>query len=217
MASSSNLGGGRVNVIPAGLRSMIRMGADRNSQVVIKIKSSETAGDLTRSRRFEGCGAILGLFYCARPSISGACAMTTSRTSPGLPRGDCGYRHRGTPERPGFADGGRGRRSGRACAYALWQSLPAFYEFTGTSYPKTKRRFTVTDAPCTAIVGIWRSGGGNQPDAFAMLTIAPGPDVVPIHSRQVVVLRPDNWRAWLVLTLEAPEQSGLFRFGQLSG
>jgi putative SOS response-associated peptidase YedK len=80
-----------------------------------------------------------------------------------------------------------------------------FYEFTGTSYPKTKHRFTLNDAPCLAIAGIWRPGNGNQPDAFAMLTTAPGPDVVPIHNRQVVVLRPADWRAWLDLSMPEAE------------
>jgi putative SOS response-associated peptidase YedK len=32
-----------------------------------------------------------------------------------------------------------------------------FYEFTGTGYPKTKHRFTLNDAPCMAIAGIWRT------------------------------------------------------------
>jgi putative SOS response-associated peptidase YedK len=79
----------------------------------------------------------------------------------------------------------------------------AFYEFTGTSYPKTKHRFTANGADVMAIAGIWIAGDGNQPDAFAMLTTAPGPDVAPIHNRQVVVLRPKDWCAWL--DLSAPE------------
>jgi putative SOS response-associated peptidase YedK len=33
-----------------------------------------------------------------------------------------------------------------------------------------------------------------------MLTAAPGPDVIPYHNRQVVVLRPEDWPAWLHLT-----------------
>ena len=53
-------------------------------------------------------------------------------------------------------------------------------------------------------------GGDNQPDAFAMLTTAPGPDVAPIHNRQVVVLRPENWRAWLDLSM--PEEDLLRPF-----
>jgi putative SOS response-associated peptidase YedK len=44
-----------------------------------------------------------------------------------------------------------------------------------------------------AIAGLWREGEGNQPPAFTMLTTEPGPDVAPIHNRQVVVLRPENW------------------------
>jgi putative SOS response-associated peptidase YedK len=33
-----------------------------------------------------------------------------------------------------------------------------------------------------------------------MLTTSPGPDVAPYHDRQVVVLQPENWAAWLHLT-----------------
>lgn len=51
-----------------------------------------------------------------------------------------------------------------------------------------------------AIAGIWREGHGNHPPAFTMLTTAPGPDVAPHHNRQVVVLRPEDWAAWLHLT-----------------
>jgi putative SOS response-associated peptidase YedK len=37
-------------------------------------------------------------------------------------------------------------------------------------------------------------------EAFTILTTEPGPDVAPIHNRQVVVLDRDNWLAWLDLT-----------------
>lgn len=33
-----------------------------------------------------------------------------------------------------------------------------------------------------------------------MLTTMPGPDVALYHNRQVVVLRPENWAAWIYLT-----------------
>jgi len=33
-----------------------------------------------------------------------------------------------------------------------------------------------------------------------MLTTEPGLDVAPIHNRQVVLLRPENWMAWLALS-----------------
>ena len=50
------------------------------------------------------------------------------------------------------------------------------------------------------IAGLWRDGVGNHPPSFTMLTTAPGPDVAPIHNRQVVVLRPNDWSAWLHMT-----------------
>jgi putative SOS response-associated peptidase YedK len=77
----------------------------------------------------------------------------------------------------------------------------AFFEFTGKKYPKAKHRFTLTDAPFMAIAGLWREGQGNQPPSFTMLTTAPGPDVEPYHNRQVAVLQPKDWRAWIELTV----------------
>lgn len=50
----------------------------------------------------------------------------------------------------------------------------AFFEFTGTKYPKTKHRFILNDAPFLGIAGLWRAGNGDQPDSFTMLTTAPG-------------------------------------------
>ena len=37
-------------------------------------------------------------------------------------------------------------------------------------------------------------------DAFTLLTTEPGPDVAPIHDRQMVVLERSDWRAWLELS-----------------
>ena len=34
-------------------------------------------------------------------------------------------------------------------------------------------------------------------EAFTLLTTAPGPDVAPIHDRQMVVLERSDWSAWL--------------------
>lgn len=76
----------------------------------------------------------------------------------------------------------------------------AFFEFTGTKYPKAKQRFVLNGAPFMAIAGIWREGQGNHPPAFTMLTTAPGPDVEPYHGRQIVVLRPEDWAAWIHLS-----------------
>lgn len=79
----------------------------------------------------------------------------------------------------------------------------AFFEFTGSKYPKAKHRFTLKGEPFFAIAGLWREGQGNQPPAFTMLTTSPGPDVQPYHNRQIVVLRPRDWRLWI--DLDRPE------------
>lgn len=76
----------------------------------------------------------------------------------------------------------------------------AFFEFTGSKYPKAKHRFTLNGAAFLCIAGIWRAAGADEPETFTMLTTAPGPDIAPYHDRQVVVLRPEDWAAWLFLT-----------------
>lgn len=75
----------------------------------------------------------------------------------------------------------------------------AFLESTGSKHSKAKYRFELVDAPFLAIAAIWRRGLKNQPSAFAMLTTYPGFDVKSFHNRQVVVLRPSDWKAWLDL------------------
>ena len=112
-----------------------------------------------------------------------------------------------------FQPSGRGgpvfnfRSEGRHFADSKRCLIPAtaFFEFTGKKYPKTKHRFALIDAPVLAIAGIWREGQGNHPASFAMLTTMPGPDVEPYHNRQVVVLRPENWAAWIYLTKSEAE------------
>jgi putative SOS response-associated peptidase YedK len=71
---------------------------------------------------------------------------------------------------------------------------------TGKKYPKAKHRFALKKPLITAIAGLWREAQGNHPPTFTMLTTAPGPDVAPFHKRQVVVVRPEDWSAWLHLT-----------------
>jgi putative SOS response-associated peptidase YedK len=77
--------------------------------------------------------------------------------------------------------------------------LSGFFEFTGTKYPKTKHRFSLKDSPVMAIAGLW-SEAENGDLSFTMLTTEPGPDIAPYHDRQVCVLRPEDWAAWLFLT-----------------
>jgi putative SOS response-associated peptidase YedK len=94
------------------------------------------------------------------------------------------------------------RSEGRRFADSKRCLVPAsaFFEFTGTKYPKAKHRFALNSAPFLAIAGLWREATGNKPPTFTMLTTDPGPDVAPYHNRQVVVLQPENWSAWLDLS-----------------
>ena len=106
------------------------------------------------------------------------------------------------PGRPGGAPVFNFRSEGRHFANSNRCIIPAsaFFEFTGRKYPKAKHRFALNGSPITAIAGIWKPPQGNHPPSFTMLTTAPGPDVAPYHSRQVVVLRPEDWGAWLHLS-----------------
>lgn len=77
--------------------------------------------------------------------------------------------------------------------------LSGFFEFTGSKSPKTKHRLSLKGSPVMGIAGLW----SEDPDgtlSFTMLTTEPGPDIAPIHDRQVCVLRPEDWGHWLFLT-----------------
>ncbi len=99
-----------------------------------------------------------------------------------------------------FKSDGRSFGESRRCVVVL----SAFFEFTGTKYPKTKHRFVLADSPVMGIAGLW-SEDKDGALSFTMLTTEPGPDVAPIHDRQVCVLRPDEWAAWLFLTGQEQE------------
>lgn len=91
-----------------------------------------------------------------------------------------------------FRSEGRRFGSGRCLVPAS-----AFYEFTGTKYPKTRWRFTLADADWFCFAGLWRAPEAGVGESFTLLTTAPGADVAPYHDRQPVVLAPDAWAAWL--------------------
>jgi putative SOS response-associated peptidase YedK len=74
-----------------------------------------------------------------------------------------------------------------------------FYEFTASTDPKQKRQnkflFTMRDHDWFCIAGIWRETPAGE--AFTMLTIDPGADIAPYHSRQIVPLPRESWADWL--------------------
>ena len=94
-----------------------------------------------------------------------------------------------------FRSEGREFGSGRCLIIA-----DGFYEFTAPADPKAKRKdrwlFTAPGDEMLGIAGLVRSTP-DVGEAFTMLTTEPGPDVAPYHSRQVAVLPPASWKAWL--------------------
>ena len=91
-----------------------------------------------------------------------------------------------------------------------------FFEFTGKKSPKSKWRFTKTGEDWFCFAGLWRPATGDVPEAFTLLTTAPGPDVAPIHDRQMVVLEREDWLAWLELTRPEAELLKPLQAGSLS-
>jgi putative SOS response-associated peptidase YedK len=122
----------------------------------------------------------------AASNASGAYELVVRRWSWPAPNGKPVYN---------FRSDGRGFPSGRCLVIA-----DGFYEFTKPTDPKQKLKnrwlFTFPDGEMLGIAGLVRT----VPDigaAFTMLTTEPGPDVAPYHNRQVAVLPPADWKAWL--------------------
>lgn len=111
------------------------------------------------------------------------------------------------PSKPGGRPVINFKSEGRSFANSRRCLVPAshFYEFTGTKPPKSKFKFTLVGEPWFCFAGLWKPAEGELGDTFTLLTTAPGPDVAPIHSRQMVVLRRENWQAWLDLTATEAE------------
>lgn len=116
------------------------------------------------------------------------------------------------------------RSEGRSFANSRRCLVPAshFYEFKGAKAPKSKFKFkfTLRGEPWFCFAGLWSPGTPEKGEAFTLLTTAPGPDVAPIHSRQLVVLRREDWKSWLDLSrpeseLLGPLPSGSFAIEQV--
>lgn len=75
-----------------------------------------------------------------------------------------------------------------------------FYEFTTPADPKAKRKdrwlFRPVRFPMLGIAALLRKSP-DVGEAYTLLTMPPGPDVAPLHGRQIVILPPDRWVAWL--------------------
>jgi putative SOS response-associated peptidase YedK len=74
----------------------------------------------------------------------------------------------------------------------------AFFEFTTAADPKQKRKdcWQFRPAGDFAIAGIVREDA-KVGQAFTLLTVPPGPDIAGYHNRQIALLEPQDWPAWL--------------------
>ena len=92
----------------------------------------------------------------------------------------------------------------------------AFYEFTTPADPKQKRKdcWRFTPAGDFAIAGLVRADP-EVGEAFTLLTVPPGPDITPYHNRQVALLGPTDWRAWLDSSISSKDLLQSSRAGEL--
>jgi putative SOS response-associated peptidase YedK len=74
-----------------------------------------------------------------------------------------------------------------------------YFEFTGSTSPKVRWKFTRKDEDWFCFAGITGRALTKEGElkAFSLLTVAPGPDTKPYHDREPVILERSNWRAWL--------------------
>jgi putative SOS response-associated peptidase YedK len=78
--------------------------------------------------------------------------------------------------------------------------MDGFYEYTKPDDSAQKRKscwlFRPPEGKEFAIAGLLRTNP-EVGEAFTLLTGPPGPDVELYHNRQIVLLRPAQWRSWL--------------------
>jgi putative SOS response-associated peptidase YedK len=88
-----------------------------------------------------------------------------------------------------------GREFGKDRCLVLADS---FYEFTTPADPKQKKKDCWRFRPPGdfAIAGLLRNDS-TVGEAFTLLTVPPGEDIAPYHSRQIALLIPSEWKGWL--------------------
>ena len=96
--------------------------------------------------------------------------------------------------------------------------LDGFYEYTRADDPKRKTKdrwlFRPAKGQDFAIAGLIRTHP-KVGEAFTLLTCPPGPDVELYHNRQIVLLRPDQWRSWLDGSARSADLLGPTSSGEL--
>lgn len=101
--------------------------------------------------------------------------------------------------------------------------VDGFYEFTAPTDPGKKRKdkwlFTLASENWFCLAGLWRREA-TVGEAYTLLTLPPGPDVTPYHSRSVVLVPREHWSEWLDPSIPSaevlkPAPAGSFRIEQV--
>ena len=79
--------------------------------------------------------------------------------------------------------------------------VAGFYEWSGPKDHRTKHLITRADNHPLVFAGLWAEAvtTDGPVTSFTILTRASGPDMAPIHDREPVTLKPDQWRDWIDL------------------
>lgn len=112
----------------------------------------------------------------------------------------------GTNGKPVFNLRSEGRKFTRRCLAIA----DGFYEFAKPDDPAAKRKnkwlFSPVEGELIGIAAVLQ----NHPqvgEAFSLLTAEPSSEVAPIHNRQIILPRPDQWLSWLDPSTSLPPSS----------
>ena len=84
-------------------------------------------------------------------------------------------------------------RIGASHVAAAWCPYRTSMNSPGSDHRRTNGDFHEVDEDWFCIAGLWRPVSRGGTPAFTMSTCEPGPDVAPIHNRQIVVLDRSKW------------------------
>jgi putative SOS response-associated peptidase YedK len=87
--------------------------------------------------------------------------------------------------------------------------VDGFYEWKSVGKTRQPYAFAMADRRPFALAGLWEwwkdPAGGEEVRSFTVLTTAANALVSPLHDRMPVIVRPENWQAWLSDARAAPE------------
>jgi putative SOS response-associated peptidase YedK len=102
------------------------------------------------------------------------------------------------------------RSEGRTFTRRCLALADGFYEFTAPEDPRAKRKdkwlFSPVEGELIGIAAVTQTHPVAG-EAFSLLTAEPSPEVAPIHNRQIILPRPDQWLAWLDPSTSLPPSS----------